>query len=70
MFVPSGWYHEVYNMQDTISINHNWLNCCNLPRHVPCCLLLVNVLLLQDCRVTELHIKGGPSSIQSAHALS
>lgn len=23
LFVPSGWYHEVENLEDTISINHN-----------------------------------------------
>ena len=30
VFVPSGWYHQVHNMEDTISINHNWFNGCNL----------------------------------------
>lgn len=30
IFVPSGWYHQVYNITDTISINHNWINACNL----------------------------------------
>ncbi|TRZ00501.1 hypothetical protein DNTS_026637 [Danionella cerebrum] len=30
IFVPSGWHHQVYNLEDTISINHNWLNGCNL----------------------------------------
>lgn len=30
IFVPSGWHHEVYNVEDTISINHNWINGCNL----------------------------------------
>lgn len=30
VFVPSGWHHQVHNMQDTISINHNWVNGCNL----------------------------------------
>ena len=29
LFVPSGWFHEVENTADTISINHNWLNACN-----------------------------------------
>ncbi|XP_021031739.1 2-oxoglutarate and iron-dependent oxygenase JMJD4 isoform X3 [Mus caroli] len=31
VFVPSGWHHQVYNLDDTISINHNWVNGCNLP---------------------------------------
>jgi hypothetical protein len=30
IFVPSGWHHQVYNLEDTISINHNWLNAYNL----------------------------------------
>ena len=28
MFVPSGWHHHVHNLDDCISINHNWLNGC------------------------------------------
>ncbi|GAB4845763.1 hypothetical protein Ancab_039170 [Ancistrocladus abbreviatus] len=31
IFVPSGWYHQVHNLEDTISINHNWFNAYNLP---------------------------------------
>ncbi|KAM9101973.1 2-oxoglutarate and iron-dependent oxygenase JMJD4 [Sarcophilus harrisii] len=30
IFVPSGWHHQVYNLDDTISINHNWMNGCNV----------------------------------------
>ncbi|XP_071490381.1 2-oxoglutarate and iron-dependent oxygenase JMJD4-like [Diadema antillarum] len=30
IFVPSGWHHQVFNLEDTISINHNWLNGCNI----------------------------------------
>ncbi|XP_001376273.2 2-oxoglutarate and iron-dependent oxygenase JMJD4 [Monodelphis domestica] len=30
LFVPSGWHHQVYNLDDTISINHNWMNGCNV----------------------------------------
>ncbi|CAH1957244.1 unnamed protein product [Acanthoscelides obtectus] len=30
IFVPSGWHHQVYNIGDTISINHNWVNGCNI----------------------------------------
>ncbi|XP_069107689.1 2-oxoglutarate and iron-dependent oxygenase JMJD4-like isoform X2 [Argopecten irradians] len=32
IFVPSGWHHQVHNLEDTISINHNWMNGCNLNR--------------------------------------
>nr|XP_018904443.1 PREDICTED: jmjC domain-containing protein 4 [Bemisia tabaci] len=30
IFVPSGWHHQVWNEDDTISINHNWINACNI----------------------------------------
>ncbi|KAJ2160976.1 hypothetical protein GGF46_001835 [Coemansia sp. RSA 552] len=30
VFVPSGWWHQVTNIGDTISINHNWANEFNL----------------------------------------
>ncbi|XP_060523151.1 2-oxoglutarate and iron-dependent oxygenase JMJD4 [Cylas formicarius] len=30
IFIPSGWYHQVWNLEDTISINHNWFNGCNI----------------------------------------
>jgi hypothetical protein len=30
IFVPSKWHHQVINLEDTISINHNWGNACNL----------------------------------------
>ena len=29
VFVPSGWFHQVRNIRDTISINHNWFNSTN-----------------------------------------
>ncbi|KAI0670361.1 Clavaminate synthase-like protein [Trametes maxima] len=29
--LPSGWYHQVENITDCISINHNWCNAVNLP---------------------------------------
>ncbi|XP_067625893.1 2-oxoglutarate and iron-dependent oxygenase JMJD4 homolog [Eurosta solidaginis] len=30
LFVPSGWYHQVLNVTDTISVNHNWFNGTNI----------------------------------------
>ena len=30
IFVPSGWHHQVHNLDDVISVNHNWINACNL----------------------------------------
>lgn len=32
IFVPSGWHHQVFNLEDTISVNHNWFNGCNIER--------------------------------------
>ena len=30
IFVPSGWHHTVCKLEDTLSINHNWLNGYNI----------------------------------------
>lgn len=30
LFVPSQWYHQVFNLTDVFSINHNWFNSCNI----------------------------------------
>ncbi|TGZ69616.1 hypothetical protein CRM22_003637 [Opisthorchis felineus] len=30
VFVPSGWYHQVVNLTDCLSINHNWFNATNV----------------------------------------
>ncbi|PFX23269.1 JmjC domain-containing protein 4 [Stylophora pistillata] len=32
IFVPSGWHHQVINLEDTISINHNWTNACGISK--------------------------------------
>lgn len=32
IFVPSGWYHQVQNLEDAISVNHNWFNGCNIDK--------------------------------------
>ncbi|CAG9826136.1 unnamed protein product [Diabrotica balteata] len=30
IFIPSGWYHQVHNVTYAISVNHNWVNGCNI----------------------------------------
>merc|ERR1712062_786500 len=30
IFVPSNWWHQVFNTSDCLSINHNWSNSFNL----------------------------------------
>eukprot|EP00941_MAST-03F_sp_MAST-3F-sp1_P003752 g3752.t1 len=32
IFVPSGWHHQVHNLTDAISINHNWFDTHAAPR--------------------------------------
>lgn len=30
LFVPSQWYHQVWNLKNTASVNHNWINGTNI----------------------------------------
>ncbi len=32
IYVPSGWFHQVHNVTDAVSINHNWFNSWSLRR--------------------------------------
>ena len=32
IFVPSGWRHEVINLKETLSINHNWITGANIDK--------------------------------------
>ncbi|XP_035204401.1 2-oxoglutarate and iron-dependent oxygenase JMJD4-like [Stegodyphus dumicola] len=55
IFVPSGWYHQVHNLEDTISINHNWFNGCNI-LHIWDCLHLAATDVekeISDCRIYD-----------------
>uniref|UniRef100_A0A8R1Y5A3 Jumonji domain-containing protein 4 n=1 Tax=Onchocerca volvulus TaxID=6282 RepID=A0A8R1Y5A3_ONCVO len=52
VFVPSNWYHQVHNLEDTISINHNFINASNVDLIVE---LLIKRLMdidkeLADCK--------------------
>lgn len=38
MFVPCTWQHEVENMEETISINHNWITVANIDKTWECLL--------------------------------
>lgn len=52
IFIPSGWFHQVWNTQDTISINHNWINACNINnvwKSLKCNLAAVEKEI-EDCR--------------------
>ncbi|KAL0019101.1 hypothetical protein WJX77_004127 [Trebouxia sp. C0004] len=52
IFVPSGWHHTVENIEDTLSINHNWLNGYNI--HWALALLQQErtdaIACIEDCR--------------------
>lgn len=52
VFVPSGWYHQVWNLTDTISINHNWFNACNVDEIWKILFQLYQKVLLEidDCK--------------------
>jgi hypothetical protein len=39
MFVPCTWQHEVENMEETISINHNWITVANIDKTWECLLM-------------------------------
>jgi hypothetical protein len=41
VFVPATWKHHVVNLEETLSINHNWITTCNLD-------------LVWECIVTEI----------------
>lgn len=34
VFVPSGWYHQVENIDECLSVNANWVNSCNIDRFI------------------------------------
>ncbi|WRX16848.1 JmjC domain - like 4 [Theobroma cacao] len=62
IFVPSGWYHQVHNLEDTISINHNWFNAYNLSWVVgavtaDCYLFFQWDLLLRDYKEAKEYIE-------------
>lgn len=38
IFVPSGWKHSVHNLQETLSINHNWITPSTLDEMYKCIL--------------------------------
>ncbi|XP_020620520.1 jmjC domain-containing protein 4-like isoform X2 [Orbicella faveolata] len=55
IFVPSGWHHQVINLEDTISINHNWTNACGIYKmweHLQSELSKVH-RSIEDCRDME-----------------
>ena len=71
IFVPSGWHHQVLNLEDTFSINHNWFNGANvgkifdeLKKGIQDCLKFVSRAL------RELHEVPGSLGASFTHPLS
>lgn len=46
IFVPSTWKHEVTNLVETISINHNWITSANIDNTWQC--LMVEMVAIED----------------------
>lgn len=59
IFVPSTWYHQVKNIEVTLSINHNWINAVSLLSVFDNLTVEVEMSaeavkdLKEDCRVTD-----------------
>ena len=47
IFVPATWKHEVTNLVETISINHNWITCANIDKTWQCLI----------CEIQEIEIE-------------
>lgn len=44
IFVPCGWQHEVRNLEETLSINHNWITTANIDQTWDClCIEMVAI---------------------------
>ena len=39
VFVPSGWQHKVRNIEETLSVNHNWFTAASIDRIWECILI-------------------------------
>ena len=70
IFVPSGWHHQVHNLEDTISINHNWFNGANVGRIFGELKKGISEILTvsQRRRLRESHIE--PGTLRELHASS
>jgi hypothetical protein len=44
IYVPSGWKHSVHNLQETLSINHNWMTSSTLDEMYKCILCEIKAI--------------------------
>ncbi|EPQ28838.1 uncharacterized protein PFL1_03641 [Pseudozyma flocculosa PF-1] len=66
IFVPSDWYHQVENVTECISLNHNWCNAVNLPSLYRSIVEEVEDVQHSLDDVREMLSKGHPGAAQAA----
>jgi hypothetical protein len=44
IFVPATWQHEVINLEETVSLNHNWISTSNLDLSWECLLIEIDAI--------------------------
>lgn len=47
IFVPSGWAHKVRNLEETVSINHNWISTANIDQTWECMSLEIKAIAVE-----------------------
>lgn len=62
IFVPSTWQHEVVNLEETISINHNWITTANLD-------LCWDCLLMEMADISKELVEWGIDSIAAEESM-
>lgn len=65
VFVPSGWRHEVRNVRETLSINHNWFTAASVDKVWECILIESKAVEkeagawgIRDCSAKESMLRG------------
>jgi hypothetical protein len=49
LFVPAGWQHEVTNLVETLSVNHNWVTASNIDLLWECVLMELKTVEKECC---------------------
>jgi JmjC domain, hydroxylase len=62
MFVPSRWQHQVINLEETLSVNHNWITAANIDLCWDC---LQAEMTAIDCELEAWGIRDNPEAEES-----
>ena len=62
MFVPSQWQHQVINLEETLSVNHNWITAANIDLCWEC---LQAEMTAIDCELEAWGIQNNPEAEES-----